>query len=288
MSARLVVALLAAGALLTVGCGSDDTTSTGSGSPATTEPTGSGGTTGGTAGERAADDLAGTSWVLVSFKTADGTTEPAVEGATATLDLRAGGELGATTGCNTVLGTYAVDGAALTITLGPTTLIGCTDPALSAQEAALMELLPQAVGYAVDGSTLVLTGADGATLLTYEAGTTELAGTSWQVTGVNNGADAVESTALTEALTAEFAADGTFSGAGGCNRLAGPYVVGEGGSIEIGPLAASMMACEPDVSALEAQYTAALEAATTYELSGGTLTLRDDSGAAQVTARPAG
>ena len=59
--------------------------------------------------------------------------------------------------------------------------------------------------------------ADGVTLLAYDEGQSTIEGTSWTATGVNNGREAVESTAATQAVTADFGTDGALSGFAGCN-----------------------------------------------------------------------
>jgi heat shock protein HslJ len=125
--------------------------------------------------------------------------------------------------------------------------------------------------------------ADGSPVLTYAPGLSSLAGTSWQATGINNGREAVVSQAGTEKVTATFAEDGTISGSGGCNTYSGTFTTGEGGAITIGPVAATEMACPEPAMQIEQTYFAALGNATTYELEGSTLTLRDANGATQVT-----
>jgi heat shock protein HslJ len=258
----LVLALLA----LVAACGGDDDEQDATATPA-----------------RSGSDLAGTAWVLSSYEGRSGGTAEAVADAPATLSFRIAGTLDGTTGCNSFSGTYEANDDELTIEVGPATLRACTDDAASAQEAAVMDALPRVASYALDGDELTLSDRGGAVLLTYGPGLTGLAGTSWQVIGVNNGKGAVESSGLTEALTAEFGDDGSFSGFGGCNDVSGPYETSGRDGIEIGPLTSTRMACTPEVDQLEVQYTTALEAAASYEIVGDTLTLRDGSGAAQVT-----
>ena len=74
--------------------------------------------------------------------------------------------------------------------------------------------------------------------------------------------------------------DGTrVSGSGGCNRISGGYLR-EGGSLRIGPLAATRMACvDAERGQLESAFVDALQATTAYSLLGGNqLTLLDASG----------
>jgi heat shock protein HslJ len=209
---------------------------------------------------------------------------PAAKGAVASLVFRPGGDLSGTTGCNSFGGSYTVQGAALHISLGPMTQMACLDPASTAQETALVQLLPTVRGHAVTGTALALTGAGGSSLLVYAAGAATLVGLSFGVTGVNNGRGAVETSALTAALTARFVADGSFQAFGGCNELTGTYRTSGAAGIEIGPLTSTHKACTEEVDALEAAYVAALGRVSSYDLVGGRLTLRDREGATQVTA----
>jgi heat shock protein HslJ len=65
------------------------------------------------------------------------------------------------------------------------------------------------------------------------------------------------------ALTAEFTADGQVSGFGGCNNYSGTYQAGTDGTMTIGPLAATAMACA-DTMDQETAYLTALQAATSF------------------------
>jgi heat shock protein HslJ len=65
------------------------------------------------------------------------------------------------------------------------------------------------------------------------------------------------------------------SGSGGCNRLIGSFELTEGG-LRIGPVTTTLMACDEEVMRREAAFTAALEAATRYEIEGTTLSLLDE------------
>jgi heat shock protein HslJ len=232
-------------------------------------------------------DLVGTTWVLTSYERRTGGMADAVADASASLTFRPAGTLAGSTGCNDFGGTYETSGTDLSIDIGPSTLKACPDPATTAQESAVMEALPAVASYAIDGEALTLRDDAGAVLLTYRPGVTGLTGSSWQVIGVNNGSGAVTTSALTEALTATFGEDGAFTGFGGCNNLSGSYSMSGPDGVSIGPLMSTKMSCGAEIDQLEVQYAAALEAAATYELAGDTLTLRDASGAAQVTATPA-
>lgn len=228
----------------------------------------------------AAAELAGTAWNLTAYTDAKGTEVPGTTGANlGTLAFAADGTFSGSTGCNRIVGSYKQEGSALTMEPGPMTKMAC--PAdVTAQEDAILAALPKVASF-TSGTALVLTNADGGTLLTYAPGTADLAGTSWTATGINNGKDAVVAEAGTENVTLVFGTDGTVSGSTGCNNYNGSYTA-SAGTIEFGPLAQTMKACEDAVMQIEQQYTAALAASTSYVIDGATLTLRDASGATQV------
>ena len=109
---------------------------------------------------------------------------------------------------------------------------------------------------------------------------------SWDVTGYNNGKQAVVSPVAGSKLSAIFTAD-QVSGAAGCNDYSGGYTI-NGTTLKIGPLASTMRACaDQAVSDQEQQFLAALQASTTYSQSGNTLTLKVAGGENQVTLVPA-
>ncbi len=158
------------------------------------------------------------------------------------------------------------------------------------QGTAYMAALTGAATYAVDGDTLTLADAAGVTLAVFAAQSTDLAGTAWDVIAYNNGNQAVVGVIGGTQLTAVFGADGTLSGAAGCNNYSGGYTVDGEGNIQIGPLMSTMMACgEPEgIMEQEMQYLAALQTAATYSMEGDTMQLRtaEDALAAQFVRAP--
>jgi heat shock protein HslJ len=114
-----------------------------------------GATDGTTPEPTAAIDLAGTSWTLASL----GANAP-VEGADAWLAFGANGEITGSTGCNNLIGSYAVDGTALSFSTLGTTRMACPGDDLMAQDASVPEALTNVTGWQVDGEgRLHLTGA---------------------------------------------------------------------------------------------------------------------------------
>ena len=63
-----------------------------------------------------------------------------------------------------------VDGETITIMQGISTMMACENPAEMAQEAAYLQMLPQAGTWSITGDTLELRTADGALIASYVAG----------------------------------------------------------------------------------------------------------------------
>jgi len=142
-------------ALLTGACSSEDSSSGGDGP-----------TTSATAAGDADDTLLGT-WTLTSYSS-NGATRPAAD-PPAVLVLSGDGTYTGTTGCNTTGGRWTGDAdGPTTFELGPTTLIGCTDAAVVAQEAALTTNLGDVTDSVLDGDTMSLQNASGATLFSFD------------------------------------------------------------------------------------------------------------------------
>ena len=90
---------------------------------------------------------------------------------------------------------------------------------------------------------------------------------------------AFTSVVLGSTLTANFGADGMFSGNTGCNNLAGPWKQGPGEAVSIGPLATTLAACtSADLSDQEHSYVAALEASVRAEVTSTSAALFNGAG----------
>ena len=74
-----------------------------------------------------------------------------------------------------------------------------------------------------------------------------------------------------------FESDGRLAGHSGCNGFFGSYRL-DGNKIEIGPLGATKMACEPAVMDREALFLKTLGMARTFQRDGTRLTLSDENG----------
>ena len=222
--------------------------------------------------------LDGTAWVLSSLP---GRT--LVPGTTATLQFE-GGRAAGSDGCNRFSTSYAVDGATLKISpSGAMTQMACP-PAIMEQARAVMASLQGASTYRVDAGQLLLVGADGAVVASFAPQSQALAGTSWRVTGYNNGRQAVVSVLTGTQLTMAFAADGRVSGSAGCNNYSGTYTA-SGTSLRFGPAATTRKMCaQPEgVMEQERQFLQALETVATIRQEGERAELRTADGALAVS-----
>jgi heat shock protein HslJ len=202
-------------------------------------------------------------------------------GVSVTAEFRRG-VLSGTSGCNRYRTEYRAHGNALTIEGNVSGTLQLCAPAADAVERAYRARLPEVASYAIVGEQLTLAGSGGAGLLVYQAldGSGALAG-KWTTTGFSTGS-AVQSVAVGSTLTAEFA-HGQVSGESGCNTFGGPYEA-KGSTIELGPLRSTLKACaDPALQTQEQQYLAALQLASTFEVTKTTLQLLRADGAIAAT-----
>ena len=178
--------------------------------------------------------------------------------------------------CNQYFGPYEIDGSSITFGQLASTQMFCGEPGVMDQEAAYLAALAAVDTWSMDGDTLTLSSGDTA-LLRYEAISQDLAGSSWDLIAYNNGTGGFQSTVVDVPVTAIFEEDGTLSGSGGCNSYTGSWETDEN-SIEIGPLASTAMACEPDLMDQETRYLAVLQEAGTYRVDATTLEMFDAEG----------
>lgn len=186
-------------------------------------------------------------------------------------------------GVNQYSGTYTAkpNGG---IKFGPAagTLMAGPEPLMKV-ETAYLQLIEGCDSYRIENGTLTLMTGDTDTLIFEVTKAAVLPGSSWMVTGYNNGKGAVVSPAIGSTLTVEFGADGTVTGTGGVNQFNGGFESTDK-TLKIGPLSKTKMAGEPKLMAQEAVFHKALENVTTWIISRGILDMRDAAGATQITA----
>jgi len=231
-------------------------------------------------------DIEGLTWLLTS-QMVDGAMVETPERVTVSL-LMDGGQAGGNAGCNSYFTSYELDGPDLTFGQVGSTMMACLPPIMDLEQAYFANL-GQVRSYQSGDTGLSLLDADGGSLLEFEAAPPESVVGSWVATGINNQAEAVVTTAITEEITAEFSPDGDLTGFDGCNSYFTTYVV-DGEAISIDPaIGQTMMACPSDAHAEQSQaYIAALTNAATWSVDAtGNLELRDTEGALQVGYAPA-
>jgi heat shock protein HslJ len=76
--------------------------------------------------------------------------------------------------------------------------------------------------------------------------------------------------------TLAFLEPGRISGSGSCNRYSGPAELGDG-TIKVGQLASTRMACSAEINVQEQAFLVALQNARRLELEGGQLILHTES-----------
>lgn len=188
---------------------------------------------------------------------------------------------------NTYRGAFQADGAGGELSVGPlaSTQIGGPPEALAA-ETDYLKALESAATFSSDGERLTIADSSGETVLTYEASDATIVG-AWQVTGYNNGKEAVVSLVAGSEITAAFGEDLTLTGDSGVNTYRTSYETtpGTGGAagISIAPPASTLKAGPPELMEQEQRYLRALESAETYTIQAGRLELRDGSDAIAVT-----
>jgi heat shock protein HslJ len=186
-------------------------------------------------------------------------------------------------GCNRFAGSYTREGNR--IRLGPLagTMMMCDGQAMELENAFRNALAGTLTAAFADGR-LTLTSESGTTAVLREAPAPALEGVTWEVTGFNNGRQAVVSPQLDTALNLTFA-DGTVTGTSGCNTFRASYTR-DGDRIAIGPAATTRKACTAEgVMEQERQFLAALQAATTWTIRDELLDMHFADGARALMAR---
>ena len=229
--------------------------------------------------------LEGRGWRLVALREQD---EQALGRSPHAASLRfEAGRLEAFGGCNTLVGSYDVEQDHITLGTLAGTLMAC-EPAIMAVETAFREALAGTLRFEVAADRLTFTSpSDGEPMLVFEAvPPPTLEGVDWEVTGFNNGRQAVVGPHLGTRLSLRFEG-GSIVGHAGCNGFHADYSL-DGNRIVIGPAATTRKACaEAPVMEQEREFLAALESATVWTLDPrGMLDVHRADGERVLTAHP--
>ena len=231
--------------------------------------------------------LAGSAWNVVSYNNGKQAVVSLLADTTISLNFGTDGRVSGNAGCNEYTGSYTTGGSNLYVSALATTFKLCHKPdGVMVQEQQYVTALSSASTYEIAGDTLTIRDGSGAMQVVAKTNAPQgLAGTAWDVTGYNNGKQAVVSLLNGTAITLNFGADKQVNGSSGCNNYSGGFE-STAATLKVGPLAATQKACTtPEgIMVQEQQYLTALQNSATYEVSGSTLTIRDSSGAMQVTA----
>lgn len=231
--------------------------------------------------------LGGTMWLVTGYNNGKQAVTSPILDTEITLNFGTDNRVSGSASCNNYTGSFeSGDG---TLKVGPlaSTQRACVAPeGIMEQEQQYLTALQSAATFELNGGILTIRNAEGATQVVAIPYTPPaLAGSSWDVVNVNNGKQAVVTLVPDSKITLNFGADGQVSGNSGCNTYSGSYEA-NGDKLKVGPLASTRMFCESPAGAMdqEQQYLTALQNAATFDISGGTLTIRDAEGAMQVVA----
>lgn len=182
-------------------------------------------------------------------------------------------KVGVSTGCNSMGGTYDLDGDRLVLSAMSMTEMGCPEPQMS-QEAWLAELLGNPITVGSDPLTFTI-GAVVLTLADREDVSPDLplAGTHWSLDGMING-DAASSVPAGMDAWLELTEDGTVTLNTGCNQGGGTVTVDDA-TLTFGPLATTRKLCKFNNGGQEVEQTmlAVLDGETAYSITEATLTI---------------
>ena len=223
-------------------------------------------------GTKAEADPEGTVWKLDSYVNSQGESMDVLPGNEIVAEFK-DGQIKGNAGCNNYFAPYEVDSNRLTIGTIGATMMACPGEGVMEQEQQYLEVLASAASYQIAGGKLQIANADGETVLTFSVlEPTPLTGTTWRLTGYNNGKGGFVSVLVDTEITAVFGNDGSLSGSAGCNRYTASYEL-EGESISIGPAGYTRKMCaEPEgIMEQESAYLTALESVTAYQIKGNAL-----------------
>jgi heat shock protein HslJ len=220
------------------------------------------------------ESLRNTRWSLVTLP-----NQPLVADTLITLNFD-NDKMTGSDGCNRYHTAYTLNADKLNINKNvASTMMACPEPIMR-QASSYIGALTQATGYKIEGQQLTLLDAEDKPLAAFKKQRVELNGTSWRVTNINNGKQAVTSLIKDSKLTANFGSNGHLNGSAGCNNYNASYQV-TNQNIKIGVILTTKMMCsEPDdIMSQEMQFLAALKTTATYQIDGKRLELRTAEGA---------
>jgi heat shock protein HslJ len=233
-------------------------------------------------------------WELGRYRTAIGLKEVVSDSGPAYAQF-SDGRFRINAGCDTLRGSYLLEGDRLLFSVHVTAPIGDCPSVLAEQEQALIDLLPRITrvsrieATATDAPGYRLLGARGETLLTLSAPSSlPLQGRRWRLVSYR-GADALVRPALAEPVFTLWFEDALNLAGQACDRYNASFIREDRFLRLQGPVATSRFGCEESAAA-RAQgdaYLDALALTEAYRVDGDTLLLRDRDGRMLARFKPA-
>ncbi len=187
-----------------------------------------------------------------------------------------GDRLGITAGCNTMGGTYTLDGTRLRVSDLAMTEMGC-EAALIEQDTWVVGLFERDVQLTAGTEPTLISGDVVLTLADREQVSPDkpLLGTTWTLDAIGVGGDegAVSSVPAGVVATVRFGAGGTVQVRDGCNGGDGAAAVAED-TITWGDRSSDLRACpEPGIATVVEAFAAVLDGTTTFAIEEKSLTI---------------
>lgn len=187
-----------------------------------------------------------------------------------------GDRLGITAGCNSMGGTYTLDGTRLTVADLATTEMGCAAP-LMEQDTWVAALFAEPVQLTTGAEPTLISGDVVLTLADREQVSPDepLVGTSWTLDSIGTGGADGAVSSVPEGVTASvnFEDDGSVRLFDGCNGGGGPVTV-DGATITWGQIGFTLVGCsDPGVVEVSQAVHEVLTGSTTFTIEEKSLTI---------------
>lgn len=217
--------------------------------------------------------LDGSSWVLTSLPGRELVPDTMP---TAQFD---DGRVAGSDGCNRYSMPYKTNGLNIEIgPTGPSTQMACPQSTMEQAEAFIAALV-NAKTFQHQNGELELFDANRTLVATFAEQARSLAGTSWTVTNINNGRQAVVGTVTGSVVTVAFDKSGRAHGSTGCNQFTASYTAA-GNALRFSNVAATRRACaDPAMDEQERAFLRAIESVVTVRFEGDRVSLLQEDGA---------
>jgi heat shock protein HslJ len=188
------------------------------------------------------------------------------------------GNVSGSSGCNTYNADYTLDGNNLTVQPAAMTMMACATGMET--EQSYLQALQASTSYQIFADKMVLTNPSGT--LTYIANRTPLTGALWALVSlgdITNPQQPVQgSNFAAQFIRIPGSPSGVLNGTTGCNEYTTSFAASVD-EIKINqPVSTKNTSCVPGLTDQEQLYYLALNSATTYRISGNTLTIPYDNG----------